>query len=817
MDQAHVSPKVHEALAELQQYLSDAIAPLVVTDSIATLLKCPPSLVASEIQAWSANQYRRQGASVPVSDYLYHAYRKLFLMGEFDLVPQETLRAYLGSLKAILIEFCPPEDRELLLTNMNNLGETETATAAPALYVHRQTAPDRALASSLPTAAPVQVVQADRRLGLLLDRIEQQLPLAAERAQGVSPAGADLVSQVLAMVAGSSKSSAELQQYRDRLARLGVSASMSDIIRTLGQSLPDWSALQTAPAAGGATPTREDSPVEAMHRIVSLEEDPVETAKRLFEMIQSAVEQFNAGALARAATILVLSARIIAEKKLMPSVIEGIQLRARASLDSQRLRQFAEDTKQHVLLQKVLGFFPSLSVAALLGELHSEQTRDRRRLLLALLACHGAAARPEVLARLEESVVGFGDGDWHFQRNLLTLLRRMPAPQDIPPDAEIDLAVRLTEPGHPIGLVKEAVANLGQLKHERAESVLIQRLEGYEYLMLKPDEAPYSVDELGAILDRIAGTLARSRWTRGRRFLLDHALKRQPKLGNTLARLSELGAQDLSDDEEVVGRLLEALRAELPRRVLGLALPKHSQRALILIAALSATRTPEVMSSLKEIAERFPAEKLGRAAARALEGPEGAFRIARTSDASLSGDLGLFGLPALLQNLSNSAATGTLGLLNPSGATLSTIAFENGKVIGCHSGHLTGVDALYQLFERPEPGTFTFASRKSEEAGGVAPNVQPTDIIPLMLEGMRRYDEFRQACAIVPDDAKFEATGVKGSGYAGERDRDLQRTVLKRATTGATAHACEANLPADSYRIRRLLAHWVEQGALRLV
>lgn len=814
MDQARVSPKVHEALAELQQYLSDAIAPLVVTDSIATLLKCPPGLVGSEIQAWSANQYRRQGTSVPVSDYLYHAYRKLFLMGEFDLVPQETLRAYLGSLKTILVEFCPPEDRELLLTNMNNLGETETATAAPALYVHRQAAPDRALATSLPTAAPIQVVQADRRLSLLLDRIEQQLPAGT---RGESPARADMVSQVLAMVAGSAKNSAELQQYRDRLARLGVSASMSDMIRTLGQSLPDWSALQTAPASGSATPTREDSPVEAMHRIVSLEEDPVETAKRLHEMIQSAVEQFNAGALARAATILVLSARIIAEKKLTPSVIEGIQLRARASLDSQRLRQLAEDTKQHVLLQKVLDFFPSLSVTALLGELHAEQTRDRRRLLLALLTCHGAAARPEVLARLEESVVGFGDGDWHFQRNLLTLLRRIPAPPDIPPDAEIDLAVRLTEPGHPIGLVKEAVANLGQLKHERAESVLIQRLEGYEYLMLKPDEAPYSVDELGAILDRVAGTLARSRWTRGRRFLVDHALKRQPKLGNTLARLADLGGQDLSDDEEVVGRLLEALRAELPRRVLGLALPKHSQRALSLIAALSATRTPEVMSLLKEIAERFPAEKVGRAAARALEGPEGAFRIARTSDASLSGDLGLFGLPALLQNLSNSAATGTLGLLNPSGAALSTIAFENGKVIGCHSGHLTGVDALYQLFERPEPGTFTFASRKGEEASGMAPNVAPTDIIPLMLEGMRRYDELRQACAIVPDEATFEATGVKGSGYAGERDRDLQRTVLKRATTGVTARGCEADLPADSYRIRRLLVHWVEQGALRLV
>jgi hypothetical protein len=45
------NPELREALYELQQYLSDRLAPLMVADSLGLLLALPPQLVAAGGQA----------------------------------------------------------------------------------------------------------------------------------------------------------------------------------------------------------------------------------------------------------------------------------------------------------------------------------------------------------------------------------------------------------------------------------------------------------------------------------------------------------------------------------------------------------------------------------------------------------------------------------------------------------------------------------------------------------------------------------------------------------------------------------------------
>src|SRR6476659_5326138 len=92
------NPEVREALEELHQYLSDSLPPLVVADSIKVLLRYPPDLMASNIHAWTSSQYRG-GAEIPVSDYLFHAVKKIHLMGEFKLVPQGPFETFLTELK----------------------------------------------------------------------------------------------------------------------------------------------------------------------------------------------------------------------------------------------------------------------------------------------------------------------------------------------------------------------------------------------------------------------------------------------------------------------------------------------------------------------------------------------------------------------------------------------------------------------------------------------------------------------------------------------------------------------------------------------
>ena len=52
-----------EAVADLQRYLSDAIAPMMAADSVARLMRHPAALTAEVIAAWMATQLRGPGAS----------------------------------------------------------------------------------------------------------------------------------------------------------------------------------------------------------------------------------------------------------------------------------------------------------------------------------------------------------------------------------------------------------------------------------------------------------------------------------------------------------------------------------------------------------------------------------------------------------------------------------------------------------------------------------------------------------------------------------------------------------------------------------
>ena len=81
------------------------------------------------------------------------------------------------------------------------------------------------------------------------------------------------------------------------------------------------------------------------------------------------------------------------------------------------------------------------------------------------------------------------------------------------------------------------------------------------------------------------------------------------------------------------------------------------------------------------------------------------------------------------------------------------------------------------------------------------------------MEGVRRHDELRRPTAVVPDGARLKATG-KARTMVADEDAAFGELVWTEATAGRTPLECEARSATDSYRVRRLLAHWVEEGAL---
>jgi hypothetical protein len=88
-------------------------------------------------------------------------------------------------------------------------------------------------------------------------------------------------------------------------------------------------------------------------------------------------------------------------------------------------------------------------------------------------------------------------------------------------------------------------------------------------------------------------------------------------------------------------------------------------------------------------------------------------------------------------------------------------------------------------------------------------------MLPIIRVAPRRHDEFNQARALVPDDLALRAGDAKPQPLADESDIELTRAVWSKASAGVTPDTCESLLHVDSYRIRRLYAHWLENRALQ--
>src|SRR6266567_487234 len=230
-----VTPEVRSALFDFQQYLSDKLSPLVVADAIAILVQNPPELVATEIHAWITAQYRSHGATIPLSDFLYHAVRKVHAVGEFRLVSPERLNEYLGRLVELLMQICPPEDREALRKNISLLGSAQNILAAPVEIVHRQAGSEKSLATATQGSASVnfsdQAAVSLRRFTRLLERWNNRSGSADIPIEHMQ-------SQLLENAVSSASNVTELNAYLARVRASGIDTAPEKMLRVLGDALP---------------------------------------------------------------------------------------------------------------------------------------------------------------------------------------------------------------------------------------------------------------------------------------------------------------------------------------------------------------------------------------------------------------------------------------------------------------------------------------------------------------------------------------------------------------------------------------------------
>jgi hypothetical protein len=630
------------------------------------------------------------------------------------------------------------------------------------------------------------------QLGRLLDGLE---------GRGLSAVSAEVAlgDAITALVLSASG----LRQLDERLHDVcgtGYTGDVASLLQILVERLPNDGLRLASP--------QETKPLRAMGRLVLLPHDPRQRAQRLSALVRAAIAEFNRGGVGRSGRVFDLALRLLVEGRLDHGLVEPLRASAHRQLDLERLRRLIESRQP--LPRAILRFFRVFAPEALVDRLGAESRPERQELLLRLLEAHGAPARAIARERLLHP--RGEEDDLSGPATLVHLLRRLPrdAAGGPVPDDEVRAVARLLTPyGLPF-VVGEALAYLGHTPHPGAERALVLFLRELEGVALS-DAREAGGDRVMTALDQTAVALAgqgsRASWEA----LVEHGLRTEPRLGDAPSRLLALGAHDLSTAPELAGRMIEAVKGWLPSGFLTPLPATQAPRVLGILGALRSTPMPEVRQLLRFLAARFPLQEVGVRSAEALEVFE-ARHPPPTSSASLSGDLRVFGLPALLQNLADGGLTGVLVLGDAARPAAATFVFDKGRLRGVRVGAAVGAPAVYQILQRPFDGRFSFLHRPGVVSWtGEAPAA--LDVPELILEGLRRCDELPRLTRRVPDDATFEATG-RPPTVANEWDIDLVTSLWVRATGGASPLDCEEALGVDAWEVRRCLVHWLEDASL---
>ena len=799
--------ELQTALFDFQRYLLDQIPPLNASDAVEVLMAQPPELLIKQIHAWTLEQSRHQSAAQ--SDFLFHALKKVYLFSVLKLIDRSVLESYLDRVVPLALQVCPAEERETLRMSLAGMRDSmiiggSTSTVVPLGRSGGEKPVEKPKAAT--TVGDVAARTA-RRLSLVIERLAKHLPFG-QSTSSEPQAQPKPVAQLVSMAAASARSEEELQAYVSELKPYtGGESDPAKLLHVLAADVPQWEVALPADA-------KQPAAIEAMHKIITLTSVNTESTQRFRELMAEAVEQFNSGALGPAVSMLELAARVVVEKKIDPIAVDRIRQTAVESISSERLKKYAENKTKHALLRTALSHFPTLTKASLFQQLRGEQRPERRRSFLGLLEAYGREARIMALEELEAELNrDAAEIDTYYLRNVIYLMHRIPREADEPADKDLELLSRATARGQNIYVIKEAIIPLGHIKSEGAVKVLTMRLAELEAMLVRKDISLYPLDEMQKALDRIMTGLGRIATPSALLTIARHGMKPNPLLGDTRARLATLSSHDLSFDEQTVDILINAIREDLPTKILGRVLPSRNPPPLRLIEALSSTRAEKVEALFSELAEKFADHEVGRAAAAALYNltSAAATTTRQAAAATLTGDLDFFGLPSLLQSLADQQATGIVTLTaRHSGQTAGKLLFVNGKFADAQTAHLRGVEALYQLLERPLTGVFAFVPNPAAKAKGEA-----YDVMGLLFEGIRRHDEYRQLVLFVPDDLTLRATSTKPTPDPEESDPAIVRDVWVKASSGARLGDWESQVAVDGYRVRRLVARWLEEGALQ--
>jgi CRP-like cAMP-binding protein len=319
-------------------------------------------------------------------------------------------------------------------------------------------------------------------------------------------------------------------------------------------------------------------------------------------------------------------------------------------------------------------------------------------------------------------------------------------------------------------------------------------LKGCELFENQPPEVLKAVTAQGRTVECGAGEIVFKQGDRGDQLYIVKSgvlevLSRQADTGE-LTPVAYLGSG------EVLGEL--ALLTGSPRS----ATVRSPERAELFTVEKS------VFLDLMESLPTF-ARNLCLVLARRLEATT--LKVPRASSKQLQGNLKFFDLATVIQTLIGSHQTGSLVVTQDGGKhKVADLFFVKGNIGRAKVRNLTGDDAIFQLFQSPLEGEFSFTGKTVQEEEMNTDITMPA--ISLLMESVRLQDELPILQERIGDPArpfKQKATQLQ---WEDSDSVELAASIWARLKKGASINDLHRDVPRCSYYIYRTLLTLVESG-----
>jgi len=178
-------------------------------------------------------------------------------------------------------------------------------------------------------------------------------------------------------------------------------------------------------------------------------------------------------------------------------------------------------------------------------------------------------------------------------------------------------------------------------------------------------------------------------------------------------------------------------------------------------------------------------------------------KVPRASGKQLQGNLRYFDLATVIQTLIGSHLTGTL-VVSQDKHKVAEIFFFRGNIARARYRQLAGDDAVFQLFQSPVEGDFSFTGREVREEEVQSEISMPA--ISLLMESVRMQDELPVLQERLSDPRRVFRQKAAHLAWEEPETIELAAAVWSRLKKGASLEDLQRDIPRSTFAIYRTMA-----------